>query len=105
MKLGHQQSRYATNRSKVPLETVDLYLYFILHLDFNLDVKGAVIKRHTVCYVAIISNDQWLSGFVFQFKDIISSIENMYEGEIINTKPHYILENENTNFLKPKIQV
>ena len=54
MRLGHQQLSHCNQKIKVPLETAELYLHFILHLDVNLDVKGAVIKRHNVCYVVII---------------------------------------------------
>ena len=36
-------------KDKVSLEMVDLHLHFILHLDFNLEVEGAVVKRYIVC--------------------------------------------------------
>ena len=64
MRLGHQQLSHCNQKIKVPLETAELYLHFILHLDFYLDVEGAVIKHPTVCYDVIISNDKWLSEFV-----------------------------------------
>ena len=51
-------------KDKVSLDMVDLHLHFILHLDFNLDVEGAVVKRYIVCCVVIISTDQWLSEFL-----------------------------------------